>query len=90
MGQKTKEQHLDVGSLCPELCLTGGSFLSVLPCENKALFLNFRSLTHLLLIVMERKTQTADLLEEAPDRGFQSGSVRKVFIHRTLLKIINK
>lgn len=73
MGQKTKEQHLDVGSLCPELCpelcLPGGSFLSVLPCETKALFLNFTSLTHLLLIVMERKNQTADLLEAAPDRG---------------------
>lgn len=65
--KKQKKKHLDVGSLCPELCLPGGTFLTVLPCENNALFLNFRSMsrTHLLLIVMERKNQTADLLEEA-------------------------
>lgn len=70
-----KKKHLDVGSLCPELCLPGGSFLSVLPRENKALFLNFRSLTHLLLIVMERKNRTADLIEDE----FQSGSVTEGF-----------
>lgn len=75
--KKKEKKHLDVGSLCPELCLPGGSFLSVLPRENKALFLNFRSmsLTHLLLIVMERKNRTADLIEDE----FQSGSVRKQF-----------
>lgn len=80
--KKQKKKRLDVGSLCPELCLPGGSFLSVLPCENKALFLNFRSmsLTHLLLIVMEGKIKLQTCWKKRLiEDEFQSGSVRKQF-----------
>lgn len=90
LWDKKQKNNTWMWAHCALSCASQEAAFSVLPCENKALFLNFLSLTHLLLIVMERKNQTAELLEEAPDRGFQSGSVRKVFIHRTLLKIINK